>query len=92
MNNIFRLRYPSEQTYKYENVTVATYPVGLVVEPLNNHVYWTENYSGKIYRCNFNGSFKVLILQTNNAFALSIDYKNRFVSFEINKSLWLEGN
>lgn len=60
-------------------VTVARLPVGLVIDPLYNHVYWTERFTGKLCRCNLDGSLKSVVLQEDALFALTFDYRNRLV-------------
>lgn len=61
-------------------MTVADTPFGMVIDPLHSHVYWTEFSTSRLYRCNLDGSNKLLILQdAQTLFALKLDFKNRFV-------------
>ncbi|XP_052103387.1 low-density lipoprotein receptor-related protein 5-like [Mytilus californianus] len=82
-NDILRFRYPSNYTYQTENVTMANNPIGIAIDPLYNHVYWIERYTGKLYQCNMDGSNQLLILQDDPMFALTLDIANRWVYYSI---------
>ncbi|XP_052081028.1 low-density lipoprotein receptor-like isoform X1 [Mytilus californianus] len=82
-NDILRFRYPSNYTYQTENVTIANNPIGIAIDPLYNHVYWIERYTGKLYQCNMDGSNQFLILQDDPMFALTLDIANRWVYYSI---------
>ncbi|XP_076087726.1 vitellogenin receptor-like [Mytilus galloprovincialis] len=80
-NDILRFRYPSEKVYNLETVTAADKPTGLAIDPVNNHLYWTEQFKGNLYRSNLDGSDKTLILQDDIIFALTIDFKERWLYY-----------
>ncbi|CAC5403634.1 VLDLR [Mytilus coruscus] len=80
-NDIQRFRYPPGQMTDLVPVTFASRPVGLVIDPLYNHVYWTERSTGKLCRCNLDGSLKSVILQDDPLFALTFDYRNRWLYY-----------
>lgn len=80
-DDILRFRYPSDTAYSTELVTSAREPIALVIDPLLNHVYWTEIYQQKIYRCNFDGTNKNLILQDDQLYAITLDYVNSWLYY-----------
>ncbi|XP_076089458.1 protein cueball-like [Mytilus galloprovincialis] len=81
-NDIRRLQYPSEQPYTSELVSSASEPIGVTVDSINGHVYWTEYTAKKIYRCNLNGTDKLLILTDVDALcAITLDYRNRWLYY-----------
>ncbi|XP_052081119.1 low-density lipoprotein receptor-related protein 1-like [Mytilus californianus] len=80
-NDILRFRYPSEELYELETVTVADNPIGLAIDSVGNHVYWTEQSKGNLYRCNLDGSKKTLILQDDTLFALTIDLQEKWLYY-----------
>lgn len=61
-------------------MTGASEPIGIAIDPLYGHVYWTEYNAGNIYRCSLDGSEKSLVLSEDPLFAITLDYRNRFVS------------
>ncbi|XP_063412590.1 hemicentin-2-like [Mytilus trossulus] len=80
-NDILRFKYPSEKVYNLETVTVADKPTGLAIDPANDHLYWTEQSKGNLYRSNLDGSKKTFILQDDIIFALTIDFKERWLYY-----------
>ncbi|XP_052081039.1 low-density lipoprotein receptor-related protein 6-like [Mytilus californianus] len=87
-SDIQRFQYP--ELTNAVTVTVARLPVGSVIDPLYNHVYWTERFTRKLYRCNSDGSLKSVILQEDALFALTLDYRNRWLYYSTdgtNKSI-----
>ncbi|CAC5408638.1 VLDLR [Mytilus coruscus] len=80
-NDISRFRYPSDQPYNYEIVILADRPIGVAVDPFCNHVYWTERYTGNLYRCDVDGSNKEFILQDGQLYALALDHLNRWLYY-----------
>ncbi|XP_052081046.1 low-density lipoprotein receptor-related protein 6-like [Mytilus californianus] len=80
-NDILRFRYPSEQPYISETVTMADKPVGVAVDPLSSHVYLTEYGTGKLYRCNLDGSNKINILKDDPLYALTLDLSHRLMYY-----------
>ncbi|XP_076088988.1 low-density lipoprotein receptor-like [Mytilus galloprovincialis] len=80
-DDILRFRYPSEQDYNYETVILTPDPISVAVDSVHNHVYWTEIYAGKLYRCNVDGSNKQLVLQEDQLYALILDQKNRWLYY-----------
>ncbi|XP_071150559.1 low-density lipoprotein receptor-related protein 8-like [Mytilus edulis] len=80
-NDILRFRYPSEQQYISETVTIADKPVGVAVDSFNSDVYLTEYGTGKLYRCASDGSNKKLILQDDPLYALTLDTSNRWMYY-----------
>ncbi|XP_052080605.1 low-density lipoprotein receptor-related protein 5-like [Mytilus californianus] len=83
-NDIQRVKYPSDQAYTPEFVTNASVPIGIAIDPLYGNVYWTEYNVGKagnIYRCNLNGSDKFLVLNDDPLFALTLDYRYRWLYY-----------
>ncbi|CAC5403636.1 unnamed protein product [Mytilus coruscus] len=74
-NDVLRFRYPSEDVSNLETVTVADKPTGLAIDPVSNHLYWTEQSKGNLYRSNLDWSLKTLILQDDIIFALTIDFR-----------------
>ncbi|VDI83632.1 Hypothetical predicted protein [Mytilus galloprovincialis] len=81
INVISRFRYPADTPYTVENVTTATQPISLVIDPLYENVYWTELYTGKICKCNFKGLNKACILQDDNIYAITLDQRNRWLYY-----------
>ncbi|XP_076087722.1 uncharacterized protein LOC143058145 [Mytilus galloprovincialis] len=74
--------YPSEKPYTSELVTSASEPIGVIVDSINGHVYWTEYTAKKIYRCNLNGTGRLLILTDNDAlYAITLDHRNRWLYY-----------
>lgn len=72
-------------------MTTAAQPISLVVDPVSENVYWTELYTGKICRWNLNGINKACILQDDNIYAITLDYRNRCISdYLCNSLLWLK--
>lgn len=58
----------------------ASEPIGVTVDSINGHVYWTEYTAKKIYRCNLNGTGKLLILTDVDAlYAITLDHRNTLV-------------
>ncbi|XP_052081035.1 low-density lipoprotein receptor-related protein 1B-like [Mytilus californianus] len=83
-NDILRFRYPSEQVYMTETVTQARRPIGVAIDPVGNHVYWTERMAPEeLKRCNFDGSNNTSILQNGQLYALTLDYRNRWLYYSI---------
>ncbi|CAG2222561.1 unnamed protein product [Mytilus edulis] len=80
-NDILRFRYPSETAYSTKFVAAAREPIALVIDPLLNHVYWTEIYQQKIYRCDFDGTNKISILQDDQLYAITLDYVNSWLYY-----------
>ncbi|XP_071150585.1 low-density lipoprotein receptor-like [Mytilus edulis] len=72
-----RFRYPSDKPYKEEDMTTAAQPISLVVDPVSENVYWTELYTG----WNLNGINKACILQDDNVYAITLDYRNRWLYY-----------
>ncbi|XP_076089216.1 low-density lipoprotein receptor-related protein 6-like [Mytilus galloprovincialis] len=81
LNVISRFRYPSDKSYKEEDVTTAEQPISLVIDPVYEHVYWTERYTGKICRCNFNRLNKACILKEDRLYAITLDHRNRWLYY-----------
>ncbi|XP_063412672.1 uncharacterized protein LOC134695372 [Mytilus trossulus] len=77
-DDILRFRYPSDTAYSTIPVAAAREPIALVIDPLLNQVYWTEIYQQKIYRCNYDGTNKILILQDDQLYAITLDFVNRY--------------
>lgn len=75
-----RFSYPSQHAYSSEIVTAANKPIGVAVDSFYNHIYWTEKYTGRLKRCNLDGSDKSIILETDPLFSLLLDSRNGFVS------------
>lgn len=70
-----------------ENITLETvivtehYPVGVAIDPVDYHVYWTETFSSsrRIRRCNFDGTNPVVLINEKSPWTISLDLINRFV-------------
>lgn len=74
-----RLRYPSEDNSTFENIINTTSPVHVIVDQQSEHLYWTENeIFSRIGRSNLDGTNAVTVFNESNAWALAIDFKNRF--------------
>ncbi|CAG2241717.1 LRP2 [Mytilus edulis] len=80
-NDIQRFQYPSEIPYTSKFVTHASVPIGIAIDPLYSHVYWTEYNAGNIYRCNLDGSDKSRVLSEDPLFGLTLDYRNRWLYY-----------
>ncbi|CAC5365943.1 unnamed protein product [Mytilus coruscus] len=81
LNVISRFRYPAGKPYIVENVITAAEPIALVIDPLDEYVFWTELYTGKICKCNFNGLNKACILQDDKLYAITLDYRSRWLYY-----------
>ncbi|CAG2241716.1 VLDLR [Mytilus edulis] len=81
LNVISRFRYPSDKSYKEEDVTTAEQPISLVIDPVYEHVYWTERYTGKICRCNFNRLNKACILKDDRLYGITLDNRYRWLYY-----------
>ncbi|CAC5403632.1 LRP8 [Mytilus coruscus] len=67
-----------------ETVTQARRPIGVAIDPVDNHVYWTERLAPEeLKRCNFDGTNKISILQNGQLYALTLDYRNRWLYYSI---------
>lgn len=62
-------------------IVTEYYPVGVAIDTVNSHVYWTEQlaFSRQIRRCNFDGTNPVVILNEKSPWAISLDLINRLV-------------
>ncbi|CAC5383739.1 HMCN [Mytilus coruscus] len=83
-NDILRFNYTVVENITLETVTVTEhYPVGVAVDPINYHVYWTETFSSsrRIRRCNFDGTNPVPILDDESPWTISLDLINRWIYF-----------
>ncbi|CAC5419443.1 VLDLR [Mytilus coruscus] len=86
-DDISRFRYPPNQANTYTTVTDADRPISVAIDPVYNHVYWTERNTGKIYRCNFDGANKTEILQDGKVYALTLDHRNRWLYYSTNNKI-----
>ncbi|CAG2188581.1 unnamed protein product [Mytilus edulis] len=72
-----------------ENITLETvivtehYPVGVAIDPVDYHVYWTETFSSsrRIRRCNFDGTNPVVLINEKSPWTISLDLINRWIYF-----------
>ncbi|CAC5394045.1 HMCN [Mytilus coruscus] len=91
---VYIARYYQKDIQKFnytlvENITLETvivteyYPVGVAIDPVDYHVYWTEMFSSsrRIRRCNFDGTNPVIILDEESPWAISLDLINRWIYF-----------
>lgn len=63
-----------------ESIVSATTPVDIVFDSVNSHLYWAETlHSGKIMRCNPDGTDVKIILNDLSPSALALDIQNRYV-------------
>lgn len=54
--------------------------MNVAIDQQSQYLYWTERAaSGRIGRCNFDGTNIFTILNDSYIWALAIDFKNRFV-------------
>lgn len=87
-----RLRYPSEDNSTFENIINTTSPVHVIVDQQSEHLYWTENeIFSRIGRSNLDGTNAVTVVNESNAWALAIDFKNRFDFLSPSLDFWCQG-
>ncbi|CAG2223666.1 unnamed protein product [Mytilus edulis] len=77
--DIIKFPYPNNQTVQFEIVISTNSTIGIAFDSVNKHIYWTEDATGKIMRCNADGTNKTTIFEETEPGALSIDIENRFV-------------
>ncbi|XP_071178161.1 very low-density lipoprotein receptor-like isoform X2 [Mytilus edulis] len=65
----------------FENVVSTSYPFGIAFDSVNNHLYWTELSSGRIQRCNMDGSNVTFLLIGDRPTSLTLDKKNRWLYY-----------
>ncbi|XP_063447887.1 low-density lipoprotein receptor-related protein 6-like isoform X1 [Mytilus trossulus] len=86
-DDISRFRYPENPGNSYTKVSDADNPISVAIDPVYNHVYWTERNTGKIYRCDFDGTNKREILNDGKVYALALDHKKRWLYYSTNDIL-----
>ncbi|CAC5416396.1 unnamed protein product [Mytilus coruscus] len=83
LGGILRLHYTSDQSL-VTVVPAAATPVNVVIDPMYDHLYWTERYTGgRIARCNFGGSNMTLITNEIQPWAIMLDLTNRWLYYSI---------
>ncbi|CAG2249887.1 unnamed protein product [Mytilus edulis] len=82
--DIQKFNYTTVENIILETVIVTEYyPVGVAIDTVNSHVYWTEQLalSRQIRRCNFDGTNPVVILDEKSPWAISLDLINRLIYY-----------
>ncbi|XP_071150530.1 hemicentin-1-like [Mytilus edulis] len=83
-NDILRFNYTFVENITLETVIVTEhYPVGVAIDPVDYHVYWTETFSSsrRIRRCNFDGTNPVVLINEKSPWTISLDLINRWIYF-----------
>ncbi|CAC5394968.1 unnamed protein product [Mytilus coruscus] len=79
---IDRFPYPNDQTVNFEIVVSTNYPYYVAFDSGNSHLYWTGYASGKIMRCNSNGSDLTTIVDISSIpMALTLDTHTRWIYY-----------
>lgn len=87
-NEIVRFPYPNDEIALFEIVVSTTYPYSIAFDSVNRHLYWTEAISsGKIMRCNSDGSHVTTIVPAYNPLALTLDTHNRWIYYSEGNAL-----
>ncbi|VDI77712.1 Hypothetical predicted protein, partial [Mytilus galloprovincialis] len=81
-NIIVRFPYPNNKTISFEIVVLTTGPFSVAFDSENSHLFWTETgLSGKIMRCNSDGSDVIPIVNVTSPMALTLDTHNRWIYY-----------
>lgn len=76
---LFRFPYPNDETVNFETVVSTISPYCVAYDSENSHLYWSgSTLSGKIMRCNSNGSELTVIGNAYNPMTLALDTHTRF--------------
>ncbi|CAG2237267.1 VLDLR [Mytilus edulis] len=90
-NDIVRFAYPSMNRTLQTVIRSLSSPSGIAVDPTNGHIYWIDNKSYRLSRCNVDGSNPTVLSSLSSPFVIRFDLTNRLmyileVSFGISKS------
>lgn len=81
-NDIMRFTYPSIHITLETVVKTERNPAGLAIDSKFDHIYWTEIGTGRIVRCNLNGTDRYAFPEIiSNPFVIQLDLANRLIYY-----------
>lgn len=86
--DIVRFSYPTNQTVMSESIVTTSSPFGISFDSVNRHLYWTElSSTGRIKRCNPDGSNVTVLLNEAVPSVLTLDIQNRWIYYGQERNL-----
>lgn len=75
---IYRINYPSIDKTPAEVIIIGSYPSGIAVDSINDHLYWTDIGRGSIFRSNIDGLNTITILNNIYSLVIELDIRNGY--------------
>ncbi|CAC5377277.1 LRP2 [Mytilus coruscus] len=76
-NDVYRFPYPSNNTTLQTVVQSLSNPTGLAVDSANDHIYWTDDGTYRLSRCNLDGSNATMLSTFIDPWVIRLDVTNR---------------
>lgn len=79
MHDIVRFPYPSDNTTLQTIVHSVSYPSGIAVDSINDHLYWVDYNYNKLSRCTLDGRNVTVLSTLSNPWVIRLDVTDRWI-------------